>query len=107
MKKYKVLWTLTAKKDLEDIIEYISKVSIEIAVEKYEKIKDAAQQLNRYPEQGRIIPELLDQNIRKYREIIISPWRLMYKIEVIIVYIMAVIDGRRNIEDVLLKRQLR
>ncbi len=107
MKKYKVLWTLTAKKDLEDIIEYISKVSIEIAVEKYEKIKDVAQQLNRYPEQGRIIPELLDQNIRKYREIIISPWRLMYKIEVNIVYIMAVIDGRRNIEDVLLKRQLR
>lgn len=107
MKKYRVLWTLTAKKDLVDIIEYISRDSIEIAVEKYEIIKNAAQQLNRYPEQGRIIPELLDQNIRKYREIIISPWRLMYKIEVDIVYIMAVIDGRRNIEDVLLKRQLR
>ncbi len=107
MKKYRVLWTLTAKKDLVDIIEYISRDSIEIAVEKYEIVKNAAQQLNRYPEQGRIIPELLDQNIRKYREIIISPWRLMYKIEVDIVYIMAVIDGRRNIEDVLLKRQLR
>ncbi len=107
MKKYKVLWTLTVKKDLVDIIKYISRDSFEIAVEKYEKIKDAAQQLYRYPEQGRIIPELLDQNIRKYREIIISPWRLMYKIEVDIVYIMAVIDGRRNIEDVLLKRQLR
>ena len=107
MKKYRVLWTLTAKKDLVDIIEYISRDSIEIAVEKYEIIKNAAQQLNRYPEHGRIIPELLDQNIRKYREIIISPWRLMYKIEVDIVYIMAVIDGRRNIEDVLLKRQLR
>ena len=107
MKKYRVLWTLTAKKDLVDIIEYISRDSIEKAVEKYEIIKNAAQQLNRYPEQGRIIPELLDQNIRKYREIIISPWRLMYKIEVDIVYIMTVIDGRRNIEDVLLKRQLR
>ncbi len=107
MKKYKVLWTLTAKKDLEDIIGYISKDSINIAIEKYERIKEAAQRLDRYPEQGRIIPELLDQNIRKYREIIISPWRLMYKIEGNIVYVMAAIDGRRNIEDVLLKRQLR
>jgi len=107
MKKNKVFWTLSAKKDLEDIIEYISKDSIEITVEKYEKIKEAAQQLNRYPEHGRIVPELSDQNIRKYREIIISPWRLMYKTEANIVYVMAVIDGRRNIEDVLLKRQLR
>jgi len=107
MKKNKVLWTATAKKDLEEIIEYITKDSIQIAIEKYVKIKDAAQQLNRYPEQGRIIPELADQNIRKYREIIIAPWRLMYKIEGNIVYVLAVIDGRRNIEDILLKRQLR
>ncbi len=107
MKKYKVVWTFTAKKDLEDIIEYISKDSIEIAIEKYETIKNTALRLDKYPEQGRIIPELLDQNIRKYREIIISPWRLMYKIEGSFVYVMAVIDGRRNIEDILLKKQLR
>jgi len=107
MKKNKVLWTSTAKNDLEEIIEYISKDSIQIAIEKYEKIKEAAQQLSLYSEQGRIIPELADQNIRKYREIIISPWRLMYKVEGNIVYVMAVIDGRRNIEDILLNRQLR
>ncbi len=107
MKKYKVVWTFTAKKDLEDIIEYISKDSIEVAIEKYETIKNAAQRLDKYPKQGRIIPELVDQNIRKYREIIISPWRLMYKIEGSFVYVMALIDGRRNIEDILLKRQLR
>ena len=76
MKKYKVLWTFTARKDLGDIIEYISKDSIKIAIEKYEKIKEASQRLDRYPEQGRIIPELLDQNIRKYREIIITPWKI-------------------------------
>jgi toxin ParE1/3/4 len=107
MKKNKVLWTSTARKDLEEIIEYISKDSIQIAIEKYEKIKEAAQQLSLYSEQGRIIPELAEQNIRKYREIIISPWRLMYKVEGNIVYVMAVIDGRRNIEDILLNRQLR
>jgi toxin ParE1/3/4 len=43
----------------------------------------------------------------KYHEIIISLWRLMYKIENNFVCVMAVIDGRRNIEDILLQRQLR
>jgi hypothetical protein len=33
-------------------------------------------------------------------------WRIIYKIENDIVYIMVVIDGRRNIEDILSKKIL-
>ncbi len=84
-----------SKKDLEEIIEYIVQDSIEIAIEKYEVIKESAQQFFLFPDQGRIIPELLKLNIVKYRELIISPWRLMYKVEKNIVYVMAVVDGRR------------
>ena len=107
MKKYTVKWIAAAKKDLEEIIEYIARDSIEIAIKKYEIIKETAQQLCLFPEQGRVIPELSRQNIVKYHELIISPWRLMYKIENTVVYVMAIIDGRRNIEDILLQRQLR
>ena len=107
MKKYKVIWTDTAKKDLNEIIEYIAQESIETAIQKYEKIKETARPLVLFPDQGRVIPELLKNNITKYKELIISPWRLMYKVENNIVYIMAVIDGRRNIEDILLQRLLR
>jgi len=107
MKKYKVIWTATAKNDLDEIIEYIAQDSIEIAIQKYEEIKDSAQHLVLFPGQGRVIPELLKHNITKYKELIISPWRLMYKIEINVVYVMAVIDGRRNIEDILLQRLLR
>ena len=101
------MWTATAKNDLEEIIEYIAQDSIEIAIQKYEKIKESAQQLVLFPDQGRVIPELLKQNITKYHEIIISPWWLMYKVEINVVYVMALIDGRRNIEDILLQRLLR
>ena len=80
---------------------------IEIAIQKYEKIKEAAKPLVLFPNQGRVIPELLKHNITKFKELIISPWRLMYKIENNVVYVMAVIDGRRNIEDILLQRLLR
>ena len=107
MKKCDVIWTDTAKKDLNEIIVYIAQDSIEIAIQKYEKLKEAAEPLVLFPKQGRVIPELLKHNITKFKELIISPWRLMYKIENNVVYVMAVIDGRRNIEDILLQRLLR
>lgn len=107
MKKCDVIWTDTAKKDLNEIIEYIAQDSIEIAIQKYENIKEASEPLVLFPNQGRVIPELLKHNITKFKELIISSWRLMYKVENNVVYIMAVIDGRRNIEDILLQRLLR
>lgn len=107
MKNYEVMWTSTAKIDLNEIIEYIAQDPVDIAIEKHEEIKELAEQLVLFPGQGRTIPELLKHNITKYHELIISPWRLMYKIEIDVVYVMGVIDGRRNIEDVLLQRQLR
>ena len=102
-----IIWTKTARIDLNEIIEYIAIDSVDIALKKYYEIKESTKQLNKFPEQGRIVPELKHENIMKYREIIISPWRLLYKIEEKKIYIMAVIDGRRNIEDILMKRQLR
>lgn len=107
MKQNKILWTNTAKADLIEIIEYIAQDSIESSIEQYEKIKKVTAQLAKFPKQGRIIPELSKQNIFKYREMVIPPWRLMYKIEQKTIFIMAIIDGRRNIEDILLRRQLR
>ncbi|HPJ41757.1 MAG TPA: type II toxin-antitoxin system RelE/ParE family toxin [Spirochaetota bacterium] len=39
-----------------------------------------------------------------YRELIVVPWRIIYRIEEQKVYILAVIDSRRNFEDIILKR---
>ncbi|HAK47438.1 MAG TPA: plasmid stabilization protein [Spirochaeta sp.] len=102
-----IIWTKTARNDLNEIVEYIANDSVEIALKKYFEIRESTKQLNKFPEQGRIIPELKNENLIRFREIIISPWHLMYKIENKKFYIMAVIDGRRNIEGILMKRMLR
>ena len=107
MNKYKVLWTKTANEDLKSIIDYISIKSIVNAIDQFQRIKISAEKLTTFPAQGRIVPELAEQNIFIYHELIISPWRLLYKIEDSIVLVLAVIDSRRNIEDILLNRQLR
>ena len=102
-----IIWTKTARIDLNEIVEYIAVDSVEIALKKYYEIRECTSPLDKFPEQGRIVPELKNENIMKYREIIIPPWRLIYKIEKKKIYVMAVIDSRRNIEDILMKRQLR
>lgn len=50
------------------------------------------------------------QGIIQYREIVVAPWRILYQIDekvVHIVLIVLVVDGRRNLEDVLFNRIMR
>jgi len=56
------------------------------------------------PERCRIVPELKEQGIMQYRELIVKPWRIIFLIAEIKVYVLSVLDSRRNIEAILLER---
>jgi plasmid stabilization system protein ParE len=101
---YKVHWADVAENDLIGIIEYIAEDSLTNAINVFEKIKKKASSLNRFPQRGRIVPELKDQGIILYRELIVTPWRLIYRISGKKVYVLTVVDSRQNVEDILLKR---
>ena len=103
-KRYKVIWSKIAEHDLERIIEYISTDSPSNALKVLTKIKMKSSALYRLPERGRIVPELHEFNILQYREIIIDPWRVIYKVAGKKVFVVSVIDSRRNVEDILLDR---
>ncbi len=105
--KYKVYWTESAEKDLVSIIEYIYLESPKAASDSLKKIKIKVKTLNVFPERGRIVPELKGQGVKLYREIIIPPWRVIFKINGKSIYVMAVIDSRRNVEDILFERLIR
>ena len=102
--KYKVVWTNIAENDLKEIIDFISINSPQNALKILKSIKQKASNLYTLPERGRIVPELQGQGISQYRELIIPPWRLMYRIDEQKVYVLSVIDSRRNVEDILLAR---
>ena len=101
---YKVIWTNVVESDLKDIIEYISIDSPQNALRILKNIKQKTSELYTLPERNRIVPELQDQGILQYREMIIPPWRLIYRIAERKVYVLSLIDSRRNVEDILLKR---
>ena len=103
-KKYDVVWSNVAENDLRNIVEYIADDSLSNALKIFKSIKRKASSLYTLPERGRIVPELREQGILQYRELIISPWRILYRISKKNVLVLSVLDSRRNIEDILLKR---
>jgi len=72
----------------------------------YKKLREKAQSSHFFPLKGRIVPELQVEGIVHYREIIVSPWRIIYKVGSDTVYIMSIIDSRQNLDDLLLKKIL-
>lgn len=105
--KYEVIWAATAEDDLADIVAYIASDSPANALKMLEEIKEASLQLYHLPERGRIVPELQDQGILQYRELIVPPWRVMYRTVGKNVFVLSVLDSRRNVEDILLGRLIK
>jgi len=103
-KTYDVIWSETSEKDLVGIVEYIAADSPSNAFEIFKEIKQKATNLYAFPDRGRIVPELKDQGIVLYCELIVPPWRIIYRISKKAVYILSVLDSRQNVEDILLKK---
>ena len=105
-KTYKLQWTKNAKDDLLNIVSHIKKDSPVIAKDIYLKLREKAHSSNFFPLKGRVVPELHEEGITQYREIIVTPWRIIYRVGDDTVYIMSILDSRQNLEEVLLQRIL-
>ena len=106
-KKLEIFWTHWAKFDVQEILDYISEENPHYALKFLEKIDTTVNGLHIFPNKGRKVPEVETTHLENYREIIINPWRLFYKREENRIYIIGIIDGRRNIEDILIKRLMK
>ncbi|MBN1363441.1 MAG: type II toxin-antitoxin system RelE/ParE family toxin [Syntrophaceae bacterium] len=106
-KKYTVEWAAVAESDLQRIIDYIATDSPGNALQVFKRIRQKTSNLYTFPERGRIVPELQGQGINIYRELIVAPWRIIYRISDKTVFVLSVIDSRQNVEDILLNRLLK
>lgn len=95
--EYRVTWSPEAVEDLESIAEYIERDSLFYARSVISKILDIAGNLADFPRLGRVVPEIADDVIR---ERIIYSYRLVYKVENKKILIVAVVHGRRLLENI-------
>jgi len=97
-------------RDLEEIAAFLALDSRQAAERVLRRIEARAATLESSPARGRRVPELARfqmLEMRTWRELLIRPYRLVYRIEGDTVVVLAVLDGRRDLEDLLLERLLR
>ena len=88
----KVKWTQTAIGHLADVYDYISHDSARYATQTVDRITARSKQIGQFPETGQIVAEYADSAIR---EIIVGPYRLIYRTQPDSVEVLAVIHGAR------------
>lgn len=106
-KMHSVFWSDVAENDLAGIISTIARDSVQRAEEILDKLESLATGLESHAERGRVVPELGELGVRFYRELILKPWRLIYRVDGRDVFVVSVLDSRRNVEDLLLARFMR
>ena len=104
---YAVEFAAVAECDLQAIVEFITADDPVAALRILEQIESRCAALKQLPERGRVVPELAAFGIHTYRELLLALWRVVYRVSGTTVLILAVVDGRRNLEDVLLDRLIR
>lgn len=92
----KIVWSDLAKEDLKAIHEYISKDSKVYADRLIAKLTHRVEQLENYPQSGRMVVEFGQENIR---ELIEGNYRIIFRINIEYIGIVRVQHSARLLRD--------
>lgn len=106
--RLRVELTLGAEQDLGLIHRYVLlQRGADDADALQARLVEAAISLDTYPERGAAPPELAKLGLKDYRQLVIAPYRLIYRVLGATAYILLIADGRRNMRQLLEQRLLR
>ena len=106
--KYEVHFIIDAEQDLFEIYRYFTLSDTPDRAEQLlRELEEACLSLEDMPERGHIPPELEWIGVREYREIHCKVYRIIYQVIEADVFIHCVVDGRRDLQDILQQRLLR
>lgn len=106
--KREVVLSEPALADLLDINDYyLREVSDCVANSIIDGLEAAVNNLAEFPDMGSIPKELLSLGIRQYRQIIQNPYRIIYETFADKIVVHAILDGRRDMQSLLMQRILR
>ena len=90
----KIIWTMRAADDLEEIAQYIALDKADAAAKFVDNVLGSVKKLADFPLLGRMVPEL---RMQRYRELIVAPCRILYTPEKEAVIVQRVIRGEQRI----------
>ena len=104
---FDVVWSSAAVGDLDGVISFIEMESADRALHVWTTLKRRIETLSRFPLRGRLVPELKAIGLDLYRELIVYPYRVLFRIQGRKVLVLGVFDGRRDLEEMLFERLTR
>jgi len=107
MKNCQVILAPDFLADLFELYQFVTlKDGQQKAKQLVTKLEKAARRLKDFPARGHMLPELAAMGIRDILEIVIPPYRILYKTQGTNVHILACIDSRRDLDQILIRRSL-
>jgi toxin ParE1/3/4 len=103
----KVILLPEAKGDMVDLYLYVARHDSVIHADALLlKLEETCSSLCNNPERGHVVPELKRVFVGGFREIHFKPYRIIFQTAGETVYVHAVLDGRRELQELLEKRML-
>ena len=91
-----LIWSPQSLRDLEAIRAYIAEDSPLYADLVVRRLVSAVERLSAFPESGRIVPE---RNTPEVREVIVRPYRIVYRVRPGVVEVATVFHASRLFPD--------
>jgi toxin ParE1/3/4 len=105
--RHEVRLTADAERDLEGIYTFIADAdSVKAADRILDRVSTAVETLATLPERGSRLRELEALGFHVYRQIMLKPWRMIYRIIGTRVFVYMIADGRRDMRSLLAQRLL-
>lgn len=89
----KAVLTPRAERDVYAIVERIAQQDVETALEWGQHMLDRAEAVARMPRRGRVVPEFGRTDVR---EVFVRTYRIVYRVERTMTFIVTIFDGRRQ-----------
>ncbi len=86
----RIRFTPTAREQLLAAVEYIRRDNPSAAARFRKRVEKSVRRLSKFPQSGRALPEFPEL---PYRELIVAPYRLFYRIEGKTLWVVAVWHG--------------
>jgi plasmid stabilization system protein ParE len=105
--RYRIEWAPVAQADLDGLLEYVaSQDTVDAALHVYSRTIGKVETLASHPGRCRLPPELKRIGIREYRELIVAPYSIFFRTRGHVVGIVGVLDRRRDLQEILIRRAL-
>ena len=104
-RRYEVRLTRGARDDLQAIYRYIAESDSPASADNVlDALMKEVEGLRTFPDRGAYPPELLALGMRQCRQVRFKPYRMIYEVVGGQVFIHMIVDGRRDLQFLLLRR---